>query len=281
MISGAGSRLPGPSVSATTLPDSLRLVRDGAVAIVELHRPEQLNSFGQEELRSLRRLLGTLAQDSKVRAVVLTGAGRAFSAGGDVAAMEAWLEKGDLASAFHDLVGEQERCVREIAEMAKPVLAAIPGVAAGGGLSMALACDWRIGSPDAVLVPAFLALGGVPDGGLTYFLPHYLGIAGAQELLYGGGRVKSDRARELGLLHEVVPAEKLAARALERARELSTMPLAAFGATKRLLLASFGGTLETQLALERRAMVEAARGKELPEGIRAFRAKRPAKFDSV
>lgn len=146
---------------------------------------------------------------------------------------------------------------------------------------MALACDWRIASQEAVLVPAFLALGGIPDGGLTYFLPHYLGIGGAQEVLYGGSKITAARARELGLVHEVVPADRLVARSRERAHELSKMALHAFGATKRLLLTSFGGPLETQLALERRGMVEAARGKELPEGIRAFRARRPAKFDTL
>jgi 2-(1,2-epoxy-1,2-dihydrophenyl)acetyl-CoA isomerase len=267
-------------VTSPTLPESLRLERDGPVSIVELHRPQQLNSFGPEELRALRRLLGDLAQDPRVRCVVLTGAGRAFSAGGDVSVMEEWLNRGELPAAFHDLVGEQERCVREIVEMAKPVVAALPGVAAGGGLSMALACDWRIASEEASLVTAFLSLGAVPDGGLTYFLPHYLGIGGAQEVLYSGGRIKAPRARELGLVHEVVPSERLSARSRERAHELAAMPIQSFGWTKRLLLASFGGPLETQLALERRGMVEAARGKELPEGIRAFRAKRPPRFDS-
>ncbi len=260
---------------------SLRVEKDGTVAVVTFDRPERMNAFGAEELRTLRRTLGELAQDTSVRAVLLTGSGRAFSAGGDVAIMKEWLERGELPVAFHDLVGEQERCIREIVEMGKPVVAALPGVAAGGGLSMALACDWRIAAPEATLVTAFLQLGGIPDGGLTYLLPHYLGMGGAQELLFGAGKVKADRARELGLVHEVVPSEQLQARGRERAKELSKMPLSAFGWTKRLLLTSFGGTLETQLALERRGMVEAARGRELPEGIRAFVAKRPPKFDAL
>lgn len=260
---------------------AIRQELEGNVAVVSFDRPERLNAFAAEELRELRRTLGALAQDTRVRAVVLTGTGRAFSAGGDVAVMHEWLERGDLPSAFHDLVGEQERCVREVVEMAKPVVAALPGVAAGGGLSLALSCDWRIAVPEANLVTAFLGLGGIPDGGLTYFLPHFLGIGATQELLYGAGRVSAERAKELGLVHEVVPADRLQARARERAAELARMPLAAFGTTKRLLLTSFGGTLETQLALERRGMVEAARGRELPEGIRAFRGKRPPRFDAL
>lgn len=266
---------------ATKSPKGIRLEHDGPVAILTLDRPAKLNAFGPEELRSLRGAFVELAQDRATRAVVLTGAGGAFSAGGDVELMGEWLEKGELAPAFHDLVGEQERCVREIVEMAKPVIAAIPGVAAGGGLSMALACDWRVAAPEAKLVTAFLQLGGIPDGGLTYLLPHYLGIGGAQELLFGKGRVDAERARELGLVHEIVPKDQLQARALERARELAKFPLLALGWTKRLLVSAFSGSLETQLALERRGMVEAARGPELAEGIRAFRAKRPPRFDAL
>ncbi|MDE1821405.1 MAG: enoyl-CoA hydratase/isomerase family protein [Euryarchaeota archaeon] len=268
-------------MESKTVPPSLSVSREGSVAVVAFDRPERLNAFGSEELRTLRRTLGELSQDTRVRAVVLTGRGKAFSAGGDVASMQEWLRKGDLPTAFHDLVGEQERCIREIMEMAKPVLAAIPGVAAGGGLSMALACDWRIAAPEATLVTAFLQLGGIPDGGLTYLLPHYLGIGGAQELLFGPGKVKAERARELGLVHEIVPTERLMARALERATELAKLPLSSFGWTKRLLVTSYGGTLETQLALERRGMVEAARGKELPEGIAAFLEKRPPRFEAI
>jgi 2-(1,2-epoxy-1,2-dihydrophenyl)acetyl-CoA isomerase len=188
------------------------------------------------------------------------------------------LERGDLPEMFHDLVGEQERCVREIVEMPKPVIAALPGVAAGGGLSLALACDWRIGTPKTVLVTAFTALGGIPDGGLTYFLPHYLGIGGAQELLFGDGRLDAQRARELSLLHEVVPEGELVTRARARADQFARGPVGAYAGIKRLLVSSFANPLETQLALERRAMVEATRGTELPEGIRAFRAKRSPRF---
>jgi 2-(1,2-epoxy-1,2-dihydrophenyl)acetyl-CoA isomerase len=258
--------------------ESLRTERRGAVLSIEFHRPERRNAFGPAELRALRTLLQETAQDPHVRAVLLTGAGGAFSAGGDVAAMAESLEKGELPSMFHDLVGEQERCVREIVEMPKPVVAAIPGVAAGGGFSLALACDWRIGTPQSLFVTAFPSLGGIPDGGLTYFLPHYLGIAGAQELLFGPGRVGAERARELGLLHEVVPEGELWTRAWARAEELAQGPQQAYAEIKRLVVASFANSLETQLMLERRVMVAATRGKELPEGIRAFREKRRPNF---
>ncbi|EQD77114.1 enoyl-CoA hydratase/isomerase [mine drainage metagenome] len=252
---------------------------EGSVVTLTFSRPSRLNAFGPGELRQLRLELQRVAQDAGVRAVILTGEGGSFSAGGDVSAMAESLEKGDLPEMFHDLVGEQERCVREIVEMPKPVIAALPGVAAGGGFSLALACDWRIGTPKTVLVTAFTALGGIPDGGLTYFLPHYLGIGGAQELLFGGGRLDAQRARELSLLHEIVPEGELMPRARARAQELARGPVGAYAGIKRLLVSSFANSLETQLALERRAMVEATRGTELPEGIRAFRAKRTPRFE--
>jgi 2-(1,2-epoxy-1,2-dihydrophenyl)acetyl-CoA isomerase len=251
--------------------------RAGTVELT-FNRPARRNAFGPEELRGLRLALQRVAQDPGVRAVVLTGSGEAFSAGGDVSAMAESLERGDLPEMFHDLVGEQERCVREIVEMPKPVIAALPGVAAGGGLSLALACDWRIGTPKTVLVTAFTALGGIPDGGLTYFLPHYLGIGGAQELLFGDGRLDAQRARDLSLLHEVVSEGELVTRARARADQFARGPVGAYAGIKRLLVSSFANPLETQLALERRAMVEATRGTELPEGIRAFRAKRSPRF---
>ncbi len=256
----------------------LRVETREGVRSLTFQRPERLNSFGPAEIRELRLALQEAAQDPGVRAVLLTGEGRAFSAGGDVAAMGESLEAGNLPSMFHDLVGEQERCVREIVEMAKPVVAALPGVAAGGGMSLALACDWRVASPTASLVVAFPSLGAIPDGGLTYFLPHYLGIGEAQRLLFGPGRLSAEEALELSLIHEIVPADALRDRAHERARELAQGPTRAYGAIKRLLLAAYHQPLEAQLSLERRAMVEATRGPELPEGIRAFLAKRPPRF---
>jgi len=257
---------------------SVRTRREGAVAEVRIDRPERLNALDVPTFRELREALGSVALDESVRAVILTGEGRAFCAGGDVATMEEFRAKGELPRLFHELTGEQELSVREIVGMRKPVVASLPGVAAGGGLSLALSADWRIGSEEAVLVPAFPALGAVPDGGLTYFLPHFLGIGLAQEVLYSNARLPAQRAKDLGLLHEVVPAERLAERTWERARELADGPTFAWGWMKRLMVSAFSETLESQMALERRGAVEAARREELDEGIRAFREKRRPAF---
>ena len=258
--------------------DVVRVREIGSVREIRLNRPERLNALDVASFQAVVAELSRAALDRSVRAVLLTGEGRSFCAGGDVQVMDEARAQGDLARLFHDLTGEQERAVREIVHMRKPVVAALPGVAAGGGLALALAADWRIATPNVVLVPAFPALGAVPDGGLTYLLPHYLGLGLAQELLFTNARVPAERARELGLVHEVVPEDRLAARAVERASELAAGPTFAYGWMKHLLQSAFSSSLEHQLLLERRGAVEAAQREELAEGIKAFRGKRPPSF---
>jgi len=260
--------------------EAIRTQRRGAVLEIRINRPDRLNALDVPSFALFRRELEAAALDHTVRAVILTGEGRAFCAGGDVAAMDEHRERGQLPLLFHDLTAGQELAIREIVGMRKPVLAAMPGVAAGGGLSLALAADWRIAAEGAVLVPAFPGLGAVPDGGLTYFLPHFLGIGLAQEILFTNARIPAARARELGLVHEVVPPGNLEARAWERAAELADGPTFAYGWMKRLMVSAFSESLETQMMLERRGAVEAAEGTELPEGIRAFREKRKPDFHS-
>ncbi|MCI4334616.1 MAG: enoyl-CoA hydratase-related protein [Thermoplasmata archaeon] len=252
--------------------------RQGSVALIRICRAARLNALDVPEFRQLREALESVRLDSSVRAAILTGEGRAFCAGGDVAAMQEASERGTLPQFFHELTGEQERSVRAILLMPKPVVAVLPGVAAGGGLSLALSADWRIATEEALLVPAFPALGAVPDGGLTYFLPHFLGVGLAQELLFTNARIAGPRARELGLVHELVAPDRLEARGWERARELAEGPTFAYGWMKRLMVAAFSGSLESQLALEREGAVEAADRSDLAEGILAFREKRRPVF---
>lgn len=261
-----------------TGPSSIQVKRKDAVAQVRISRPEKLNAIDPDMVRQLRRALQDSAHDRSVRAVILTGDGAAFSAGGDVAAMRDHLKTGDLARLFNELTGELELTIRELLGMRKPVVASLPGVAAGGGLSLALACDWRIASTGATLVPAFGALGAVPDGGLTFFLPHFVGMGLAQELFFSSSRVSAERALELGLVHEVVPAGELETRTWTKAQELATGPTLAYAALKQLLTTSYGASLETQLALERRYAIEVASGPEIAEGIQAFGEKRKPDF---
>jgi len=263
-----------------TPPDAsaIQVERRDAVARLRMSRPAKLNALDPESVRALRAALQEAAHDPSLRAVILTGEGKAFSAGGDVSSMYEHLKQGDLARLFHELTGELELAIREILGMRKPVVAALPGVAAGGGLSLALACDWRIATPNVVLVPAFSGLGAVPDGGLTYFLPHFVGIGLAQELLFSSIRVSADRARELGLVHEIVSPEELETRAWAKAAELAAGPTRAYAATKQLLVSAYAASLESQLALERRYAVEAAMGPEVSEGVQAFQERRKPRF---
>ena len=256
----------------------MRTERSGSVLTLTIDRPHRLNALDVPSFRRLRLELEAAALDRSVRCVLLTGAGSAFCAGGDVATMEEHRTQGTLDRLFHELTGEQELSVRTIMNMPKPVVAALPGVAAGGGLSLALACDWRIASQTALLVPAFPQLGAVPDGGLTYLLPHYLGIGGAQELLFQNARLSASAARDLGLVHEVCAPEELIGRAADRARRLSEGPTREYGTLKQLMLSAFSESLDSQMVLERRSAVEAARGPELPEGIQAFIEKRSPRF---
>lgn len=255
--------------------------QEGSVRTITIDRPDCRNALDLPTLRELREALQAAALDGATRVVVLTGAGRAFCAGGDVVAMDEHRARGTLPQLFHDLTGEQELAVREIVGMRKPVIASLPGVAAGGGLSLALAADWRIATDDAVLVPAFTGLGAVPDGGLTYFLPHYLGLGLAQEILFTNARISAARARDLGLLHEVCASSELSERTTARAQELAAGPTFAYGWTKFLFQSAFHASLDTQTMLERRGAVEAARGPELAEGVRAFREKRRPDFSGA
>jgi len=259
---------------------AIRTDQEGTVRTITIDRPDRLNALDVPSMLALREALEAASRDPDVRAVLLRGEGRAFCAGGDVATMDEHRRAGELSRLFHDLTGEQELAVRAIVGMPKPVVASLAGVAAGGGLALALAADWRIASESAVLVPAFPRLGAVPDGGLTYFLPHYLGLGLAQELLFSDARVPAPRARELGLVHEVVPPTELDARSRARATELAEGPTFAYGRTKLLLVSAFHESLANQMLLERRGAVEAAQGPELPEGIVAFREKRRPIFTS-
>lgn len=259
---------------------TIQVDRRDAVCQIRISRPEKLNALDPDSVRLLRRSLQGAAHDAAIRAIILTGAGGAFSAGGDVSSMREHLDAGDLARLFYDLTGELELTVRELLEMKKPVVASIPGVAAGGGLSLALACDWRVASTNAVLVPAFGDLGAVPDGGLTFFLPHFVGTGVAQELFFSSSRVKADRALSLGLVSEVVAPEELEARTWAKATELASGPTLAYAALKHLLVTSYGASLESQLALERRYATEVAGGPEIAEGIVAFGEKRKPDFPS-
>jgi len=247
--------------------------RDGAVLRITLNRPERLNALTRQLLGELREALGE-AESPEVRAVVLTGAGRGFCVGQDV---------GEIADATPPEVGEllrqgYEPVVRAIRGLAKPVLAAVNGPAAGAGLSLCLACDVRVASDAAALLPAFMRVGLVPDAGGTHALARLLGAPRALEWLISGRQLSAAEAVAWGLVSEVVPEERFREVVDQRARELATLPTRALALTKRLLDAAPVATLDDQLDLEARLQEEAAGGADFAEGVRAFLEKRPPRF---
>lgn len=254
-------------------PDGVLLhdLEDG-VATLTLNRPDALNALDASLRAELRRALGEARRDDGVRAVILTGAGRGFCSGAD-------LRGGSSEREFrHVITTEYNPLVRAIREMDKPVVAAVNGVAAGAGLSLALACDIVVASDDARLVPAFHRIGLVPDSGLTRTLVRALGRHRALEILLGERTLAVADAQELGLIAAVVPADRLRETARELGRRLAAGPTRAIGYTKRLLNLAEDAPLERSLEAEAALQELAGRSEDHAEGVAAFGQKREPAF---
>jgi len=250
-----------------------RVEHEGGVATVTLDRPEALNALTRASRRALTRDLRGLSADPAVRCVVLTGEGRAFCAGQDLREQDA-LDDVDV------MIRETYIPIIEaIVEMPKPVIAAVNGAAAGAGLSLALACDLRYLSEDAVLMLAFSNIGLVPDCGGTWLLPRTVGYARAFELAVTGRRVQADEALALGLVQRVLPRAEVLPAAQELAAQLAARPTLALGWTKRLLRAAEHGTLADAMELEAQLQAAAVATHDHAEGIAAFLEKREPRFE--
>jgi 2-(1,2-epoxy-1,2-dihydrophenyl)acetyl-CoA isomerase len=245
--------------------------RDGGVQTVTLNRPDKLNAFTRAVHEELHAALEE-ARDPEVRAVVITGAGRGFSAGQDLTAFG---ESGDVAAMLRATYHVNVLAIRSLE---KPVIAAVNGVCAGAGLSLACACDIRLASDAAFFVPGFVGIGLIPDSGGTYFLQRLLGTARAFEWMTSNRRLTAAEAHEWGLVSEVVEADSFAARVAERAAELAAGPTRAIGWTKRLYDEAATATLEEQLEREAEAQAEAVQTADFREGVAAFGEKREARF---
>ena len=246
--------------------------RDGAVLTITLNRPDVLNAFNGAMHEALNAALKE-ARGDDVRAVVITGAGRGFCVGQDLTEFrDAAGDIGDrLRSTYHPNI-------LAIRALEKPVVAAVNGAAAGAGMSFACACDIRIASDAAVLVPAFVNIGLVPDSGGTFFVTRLLGYARAFEWLCSGRRLSAAEAHAWGLVSEVVEAGALASRAAEVAATLAALPTRTIGMTKRLLDRAGGSTLEGQLEWEAQLQGVAVQSEDFREGVQAFLEKREPSF---
>lgn len=253
------------------------MTRSGAVAVVCMNRPQRLNVLSIDLLGRLNEALVSAASDPAVRAVILRGAGRSFSAGGDLAEFRADFEKAPKTA--EAMVGKFHACIRTIRDMAKPVIAALHGSIAGGGFSLAIACDLAIASQDATFLSAYTRLGTNTDGGGSWTLTRLLGARRALGLMLLNDTIDAGKALELGLVNQVVPADLLEARVLDVARRLAEGPAEAFAAMKRLVHAADTSTLDQQLDQEKAGFVAATRTTDFREGITAFFERRPAHFN--
>ena len=248
-----------------------------SVATVTLNRPEAMNALDTELKTALRDTLAEAAEDEDVRAVVLTGSGRAFCVGQDLAQHAHNLET-DLDAVWATVPEHYTPIATTLATMPKPVVAAINGAAAGAGAAFSLACDFRVAADTAKLTMAFSAVGLSADSGSSWSLPRLVGLAKAKELLMLPSTVTAAEALGLGLVTEVVPADQVAARARELALRLAAGPTVAYGAIRRSLAFSAGHGLDESLAFEHR-MMELTGGTEDHAGaVRSFLAKEQPTF---
>jgi 2-(1,2-epoxy-1,2-dihydrophenyl)acetyl-CoA isomerase len=254
--------------------EGLRVEVDGAVAILTLDRPEALNALTVPVKVALREALESLAADRTVRAVILTGAGRAFCAGQDLA------ERGmpDAAPLDVEVRERYNPIIRALRSMGQPVIAAVNGVAAGAGASLAFACDLRIAAEEARFVLAFGRIGLVPDSGATWFLPRLVGPANAAELALVGDALDAAEALRLGLVSKVVPSDRLQAEARALAGRLAEGAPLAMALTKEALQRSATITLDEALDGEAKLQGIAGGSADHAEGLAAFREKRPPRF---
>ncbi len=256
----------------------VELTQHDGVTEVALNRPQAFNAFNHDMVSQLAKDLTVLAGDDRVRAVVITGRGKAFCAGGDL--KWALSHTGGPAAAFHILAAQFHLAIVEIRRMKKPVVAAINGVAAGGGFSLALACDFRIMDEAAVLNQAYTSAGLCIDGGGTFTLPRLVGYARALEIAAFDKPISASRALDWGLVTRVTADGQALDEGVAMAQDLTRRSLNSFAWTKKLITDSFSTSFETQIEMERAALEACAEHPDGQEGLRAFSEKRKPRFGS-
>jgi 2-(1,2-epoxy-1,2-dihydrophenyl)acetyl-CoA isomerase len=250
---------------------------DGVV-VLKLDRPEVLNSFNDEMGRALVEAVEGAAADESCRCIVITGEGRAFSAGEDLGPLAEDYQAGRAPELGQTLIDRYNPLIRAVRAAPKPVVAAVNGVAAGAGASLALACDFRVAVDKAKLILAFIKVGLIPDSGGLWFLTHMIGGARAWRLAATGDPVDAAEAERLGLFDRVEPVESFENAWRSFAIDLASGPTFAYGLMKRLVQFAAESPLDDQLELEVEAQSAAGKSEDHIEGVQAFFAKRPPKF---
>jgi 2-(1,2-epoxy-1,2-dihydrophenyl)acetyl-CoA isomerase len=255
---------------------TLEFVRDGALARITLDRPDAANGLSMQMAKELLEVSIACRSDASVRAVILTGRGRFFCAGGD---LKGFVDNADHLYAFvKELTTHLHSAMVNFARMRAPLVVAVNGAAAGAGFSMAAAGDIVLAARGAKFSMAYTGAGLVPDGSSSWYLPRIVGIRRTQELMLTNRRLSAEEALDWGIVTRVVEDVELAAEAEKLALQLASGPTVAFGAVKKLLALSFESSLEAQLEHESQAISEAAVTADGREGVTAFFAKRAADF---
>ncbi|MGB9179038.1 MAG: enoyl-CoA hydratase-related protein [Pyrinomonadaceae bacterium] len=258
--------------------ETVQLEISDAVATLTLNRPGALNALTLVMGQEFRSAFGE-AQERGARAIILTGAGRAFCAGGDLREMQKMAEQEGRIEAFFDKpLRFIHECVLLIRQTPLPVIAAVNGPASGAGCNLALACDIVLAAESARFNEAFIKIGLTPDCGGTFILPRLVGMKRAAEMLMTGDVVDAQRAAEMGMINSVVADEELMSEARNLAIRLASAPTAAIGRIKQLLEESAGNDYVAQLELEHKMQLQSGQTKDFKEGVAAFIEKRPPKF---
>ncbi|MGX9431726.1 MULTISPECIES: enoyl-CoA hydratase-related protein [Bradyrhizobium] len=253
---------------------------DGRVAILTLNRPEARNALSDNLTPALRRMIKSLGDDPKIGALLITGAGTAFCAGGDVKGMGSGIARPErtLEERVAILQERQRTLTGVLVAVRKPTVAALPGPAAGAGLAIALACDIRIAAESAIMATGYARIGLSGDYGVAWLLTRLAGTARARELMFLSERLDARRCEAFGLVNRVVPDDQLRSAALELAKQLADGPPIALGYIKDNLDHALTSDLLTSMDLEAEHMVRAARTNDHSEAVRAFVEKRKPVF---
>ncbi|MEE9438748.1 MAG: enoyl-CoA hydratase-related protein [Saprospiraceae bacterium] len=252
----------------------LKIEIKNSIAYLIINRPEKYNSINKETAMAIQKELDNCSENDNVRAIVLTGTGKAFCAGQDL---------GEVVDpngpALEDIVSKHYNpIIARIRAIQKPIIAAVNGVAAGAGANIALSCDIVIAAESASFIQAFSKIGLIPDSGGTFYLPRLVGFAKASALMMLGDKVSASEAEKMGMIYKCVPNENFEKTYNNIAQKLASMPTQALGYTKKLLNSSWNNTLEQQLAMEHEYQYKSGQSEDYKEGVEAFLEKRKPTF---
>jgi 2-(1,2-epoxy-1,2-dihydrophenyl)acetyl-CoA isomerase len=264
--------------AAPPTPQTIAVESKDSISTITLNRPDVLNAFNDQLTTELAEALKSAERDASTRVIVITGAGRAFSSGQDLADLKAKYVPGHVPHLGEDLRRRYNPIITRIREMEKPVIAAVNGVAAGAGCSLALACDLRVASDQASFIEVFINVGLIPDSGSTFTLPRLVGLGKAFELCATGSKIDAAEALRLGIVNQIAPGDQLMDMTMKLAARLASLPARGIALTKRLLNQSFQNTLAQQLEAEVFAQETAGQTRDHFEGVMAFLEKRKPNF---